>query len=74
MTESNWMTDRRSTPPGFADLAVVTDKRGKRWKYSEPGDVWNLITDELGPGSVGAWSARSYQRLVHEFGPLRGPG
>ena len=72
MTSMTDREDRRSTPPGYADFAIVTDSRGKQWKYSEPGDVWKLIDDHLGPGSVAPHSARSYQRLVHEFGPLSG--
>ena len=60
----------RSTPNEFRDYAIVIDQRGKEWKYSEPADVWRLITNELGPGSVSLSSARSYDRLNHEFGPL----
>jgi hypothetical protein len=60
----------RSTPLEYPDLSEVTDRRGKQWKYSEPGDVWKLVDDHLGPGSVAPHSARSYQRLAAEFGPL----
>lgn len=62
----------RSTPDCFRDFSVVIDSRGKRWKYSAPADVWRLITGDLGPGSVSPTSARSYQRLEYEFGPLIG--
>jgi hypothetical protein len=65
--------EARSTPAEFGDCAVVVDRRGKAWKYSEPGDVWSLIDDHMGPGSVAPWSARSYQALVAEFGPLETP-
>jgi hypothetical protein len=60
----------RSTPLKFKDCAIVVDSRGKEWTYNEPGDVWKLITNDLGPGSVSHHSSRSYQRLLHEFGPL----
>lgn len=61
----------RSTPLEIADCACVTDSRGKVWKYSEPADVWSLVDGRLGPGSVCHASARSYQKLLAEFGPLR---
>ena len=60
----------RSTPADYHDLAAVTDSRGKQWKYSEPSDTWCLVTGDVGPGSVSLGSARSWQRLLHEFGPL----
>lgn len=60
----------RSTPAGYTDCAIVTDRRGKQWKYSEPADVWSLVDGHLGPGSVSKTSSRSYQRLVSDFGPL----
>lgn len=56
--------DSRSTPATFRDCDVVTDRRGKEWKYSAPGDVWCLVDDRL------LSSARSWQRLQSEFGPL----
>lgn len=57
----------RSTPPGFRDVAILVDRRGKQWKYNEPADVWSLVTGHLGPGSV---ATTSYQRLVADFGPM----
>lgn len=60
----------RSTPAAFADCAIVVDRQGEHWKYSEPADVWKLVDDQLGPGSVAPHSACSYQRLVAGFGPL----
>jgi hypothetical protein len=60
----------RSTPSEYADFSVVQDAREKRWKYSEPADVWYFIDDHLGPGSVAPHSARSWQCLLYEFGPL----
>lgn len=60
----------RSTPRLFTDFAEVTDRRGKQWKYCAATDTWAVITNELGPGSVGVHSSRSWQRLNHEFGPV----
>lgn len=60
--------DSRSTPATFRDCDVVTDRRGKEWKYSAPADVWCLVDGR--PGSVSLSSARSWQRLQSEFGPL----
>jgi hypothetical protein len=63
----------RSTPDSYDDTAIVTDRRGRQWKYSKPADVWHLVTGDPGPGSVSSASARSWQRLLWEFGPLIGP-
>jgi hypothetical protein len=60
----------RSTPTVVQDCDVMTDKCGEQWKYDEPGDVWCLVDNHLGPGSVNVRSARSWQRLQAEFGPL----
>lgn len=59
----------RSTPLEYADLARVHDMRGNVWSYSEPADVWRVVNDKT--LFVVPTSARSYQRLVAEFGPLR---
>ncbi len=64
------MPHTRSTPLGYGDCAEVADSRGQRWKYSEPADVWHLVDGHLGPGAVCARSARSWQRLDADFGPL----
>jgi hypothetical protein len=61
----------RSTPAGFPDCAEVTDSRGQTWRYSEPADVWNLVNGAA--GMVVLSSARSFQRLQWEFGPLTLP-
>jgi hypothetical protein len=61
----------RSTPKNFRDLATVIDSRGRTWKYSEPADVWRVTDSEGLVGFVVPTSARSWQRLVAEFGPLR---
>ena len=55
------------TDPGYADCAEVADRRGKRWSYSEPADVWNLRLDD---GTISHTSARSWRRLNAEFGLL----
>lgn len=68
----------RSTPDSYADCDEVADHRGKRWRYSEPSDTWGLVNTEpdadLGPGSIAPHSARSWQRLLAEFGPLTDGG
>lgn len=58
----------RSTPLEYPDFSEVTDRRGKRWRYSEPADAWKLVHDPT--GGVVLSSARSFQRLAAEFGPL----
>lgn len=69
----------RSTPQEHRDCAEVTDSRGKNWRYSEPSDVWTLVVPWDYPGhrdegvmrgGVFPHSARSWQRLEAEFGPL----
>lgn len=60
-------TSGRSTPPDVRDCEEVTDSRGKKWCYSEPADVWNLRQED---GFVSHTSARSWQRLLAEFGPM----
>jgi len=62
----------RSTPAEYRDCGTVTDKHGKEWKYSEPSDTWCVVDNHMGPGSVSARSAASWQRLQSAFGPLQG--
>lgn len=57
----------RSTPPEFDDSAVTRDKHGREWKYDEATDVW-LLRD-VGDTFYHT-SARSWDRLLFEFGPL----
>jgi hypothetical protein len=57
-----------STPARYADCDEVVDSRGKTWRYSQPGDVWRLLQDD--GLRMASHSARSYQRLLAEFGPL----
>jgi hypothetical protein len=61
----------RSTPTTIRDTQHRWDRLGRLWCYNESGDVW-LVREQPMPGSpVVTTSARSYQRLVAEFGPLR---
>jgi hypothetical protein len=72
-------TRGRSTPQEHADCAEVTDSRGKTWRYSEPSDTWTLVVPWDYPGwrdegvmrgGTFPHSARSWQRLEVECGPL----
>lgn len=58
----------RSTPYRYKDCDHVEDSRGKLWSYSEPADVWRL---RMATGFVSLTSARSWDKLRSEFGPLR---
>jgi hypothetical protein len=62
----------RSTPAEYRDCDIVTDSRREEWKYSEPSDTWCVVDNHMGPGSVSERSARSWQRLQAEYGPLQG--
>jgi hypothetical protein len=62
----------RSTPGRFADCDEVTDRRGKTWRYSLPADVWGLVVER--DKTIARYSARSWQRLTAEFGPLTDAG
>ena len=64
----------RSTPAEVADCDEVIDSRGKTWRYSQPGDVWRLLALDGGGSRPDPHSARSYQRLLAEFGPLADAG
>lgn len=59
---------RRSTPMHYSDTNVVVDSRGQKWLYSEPADVWWLLDE--GKDELFRYSARSYQCLIWEFGPV----
>jgi hypothetical protein len=61
----------RSTPGEIEDCAHFWDSRGQLWCYSEPADVWSMREQPTPAAMTAPYSARSYQRLVAEFGPLR---
>lgn len=58
----------RSTPERFADGAHVTDAAGATWRYAAYGDVWLLVDQHVRRPLP--TSARSWQRLEAERGPL----
>lgn len=60
----------RSTPTEFRDSAHVQDRDGRLWSYSEPADVWKMRLDGTTTSGVALTSARSWDRLLTEFGPL----
>ena len=60
----------RSTPTFIGDCQHARDRRGQLWCYSEPTDTWCLRETPNVAAPIVLSSARSWQRLYSEFGPL----
>jgi hypothetical protein len=58
----------RSTPAEYPDCAVVVDRESREWVYSVPTDTWKYI--DPSDGMTAPHSARSWQRLLFDFGPV----
>lgn len=58
---------KRTTPEEWADCDQVRGSNGSIWAYSEPSDTWKMRQWD---GTVSLASARSWQRLQFDFGPL----